>query len=75
MFNLDYSANTVSKVAYKFTLDSHQTNQLNFKLTILPIYSEIDILRDNTIVNRMSNTNAKFIYQYKFRCQTTFSAS
>ena len=64
------------KVGFKINLDSHHINQANSKLTIIPNYPEsgIEIRYINKIMKKLSCIYASLIKQFKFKCETVFSA-
>ena len=65
------------KRGFKFNLESHNTNQANSILSIIPIYP--DFAKETSyikkILKEMATINARLINQYKFKYHILFSAS
>ena len=76
MINPYYFTDRNLKVAYKINLDSHNLLYTNSKLTITPTFQEfgIEVRFINKIMKELSVIYARLINQYKFRCQSVFSA-
>ena len=76
MIILYYFTDRLLQVGFKITLQSHQINHSNSKLTFNPIFLEIgnDFRYFKKILKGMSVIYACFINQYQFRHRTTISA-
>ena len=76
MINPYYFTDRNLKAGFKITLDSHQINHANSKLTNTPNFPEfgIEVRYINKIIKELSVTYARLINQYKFNYQTVFPA-
>ena len=76
MKNPYYFTDRAVRVGFNITLDNHQFNHANCKLTILASFPEggIEHRYINKIMKEMSVVYARFRNQYKFKYLTVFSA-
>ena len=64
----------ILNIVFNITLYSHHLNHLYSKLTIKPIYLEIEKVYVNNIVKEMPKIYARIINQYKYKYPVVFSA-
>ena len=69
-----YFTDRILNTEYNITLDNHQINYINTKITRKPNYLELDKLNVNKLVLEKANTHAGKRNQYKFEDQILFSA-
>ena len=76
MINPYYFTDRNFKVGFKINLDSHNLHHTNSKLTIMTNYPEFgnELRYTNKIMKELAMIYARLINQYKFKCQTVFSA-
>ena len=76
MINPYYFIDENLKVGFKINLDSHNLHHTNSKLTITPYHPEFstEVRYINKIMKELAVIYARLINQYKFKCQTVFSA-
>ena len=76
MINPYYFTDRALQIGFKINLDSHNLHHANSKLTIIPNYPEfgIEVRYINKILKELAVIYARLINQYKFKCQTVFSA-
>ena len=76
MPNPNYFTDRALQVSFNISLDSHHINHAISKVIVRPNYSEFgnEVRFINKIMRELSVVYARVLNQYKFKCQTVFSA-